>query len=251
MLTRKVLKLEPLIPAVERKFDHKVATVEELQKQLENLKQQVVFVNKGIDYNIKEMKVYLEPTSNDNVEERAMLKDLAKEVIAAENHQLKVAKNIRAKAASRKALAKEVSDLRLSRRILLDKALMVDRGVAHLREELHKMGTDTPNGRVMSHILRRQAAVLKSLKALRTTQGHVQDSMGAYRAYMLKSQRLLLDRDQRRIREEVALGQLKAKLLNVYIQIKDMADRFWLFRTLGKEELTYPNQLSFALLPFD
>ena len=77
----------------------------------------------------------------------------------------------------------------------------------------------------MSNILKRQVAALKSLKLLRNTQGQVQAALNAYKVNMLKTHRLLLDKDQRRIREEVALGQLKSKLVKIYVKMKSMADK--------------------------
>ncbi|RUS83056.1 hypothetical protein EGW08_009195 [Elysia chlorotica] len=225
MLTKKIMKMAPLIPALERKFDQKLATLVELEKEAVNLKEQLVFVNNRLGFTEKELKANLDPMSKDNVEKRTMLTDLRKEVAVVQNHQQKINEDIQAEAAARHALFKEVADLRVSRRAVVDKVVMVEKGVSNLREELHKMATDGPNGRLMSNLLKRQVAVLKSLKALRNTQGQVQAALNAYKVNMLKTHRLLLDKDQRRIREEVALGQLKSKLVKVYVKMKAMADR--------------------------
>lgn len=225
MLTKKIMKMAPLIPALERKFDQKLATLVELEKQAINLKEQLVFVNNRLGFTEKELKANLDPMSKDNVERRAMLTDLRKEVAVVENHQHKIDEDISAEAAARHALFKQISDLRVSRQAVVDKVVGVEKGVGNLREELRRMATDGPNGRLMSNLLKRQVAVLKSLKALRNTQGQVQAALNAYKVNMLKTHRLLLDKDQRRIREEVALGQLKSKLVKVYVKMKAMADR--------------------------
>ncbi|KAK3702733.1 hypothetical protein RRG08_042718 [Elysia crispata] len=225
MLTKKIMKMAPLIPALERKFDQKLATLVELEKEAVNMKEQLVFVNNRLGFTEKELKANLDPMSKENVERRAMLTDLRKEVVVTQNHQHKIDEDIQAEAAARHALFKQIADLRVSRRAVVDKVVLVEKGIGNLREELHKVATDGPNGRLMSNLLKRQVAVLKSLKALRNTQGQVQAALNAYKVNMLKTHRLLLDKDQRRIREEVALGQLKSKLVKVYVKMKSMADR--------------------------
>ncbi|GFN97719.1 hypothetical protein PoB_002422500 [Plakobranchus ocellatus] len=126
---------------------------------------------------------------------------------------------------TRDDLYKQVSDLKVSREAVVDKVVLVEKAVTDLRDELRKVATNGPNGRLMSNLLRRQVAILKSLKALRNTQGQVQGALNSYKVNMLKTHRLLLDKDQRRIREEVALGQLKSKLVKIYLKMKAMADR--------------------------
>lgn len=223
--TEKVLKLELLIPALERKFDQKMYTLEELEKQMANLNKQVVYINNRLDKDKKDIMEFLAPLAQDNVEMRDWANSLKKEIASVKKQAYSIDALVLAEKTAKINLNKEVAILRSSRQILLDKALNVNKGIGHVREVLYMRAIEGPDNHMMSNLLLRQMSVLKSLKRLRTTQGHIADSLNAYKASVLKTDRLMLDRDQRRIREEVELGRLKARLAKVYIKMKLMADR--------------------------
>ncbi|XP_059147997.1 uncharacterized protein LOC131935557 [Physella acuta] len=220
LLTKKIMSLTPRIPALQKQLNKKEGMLAVVTKKMESLDSQIDFLNERLRFSEKQLRKVIDPGSKINLEQRRILTYLRGQVASVQDNQKRIENDILVEISDRTHLYKELASLKVSRKAIVDKVVSLEMAVRNFRSSIRKLAVEGPKGRLVTNILNRQVAALRSLKKLRDTQVDIQNSLVKYKLTLLKTHEELMERDRKRAISDVALRKLQTKLMELYSKME-------------------------------
>uniref|UniRef100_A0A2C9LXF9 Apple domain-containing protein n=1 Tax=Biomphalaria glabrata TaxID=6526 RepID=A0A2C9LXF9_BIOGL len=223
LLTKKIMTLAPRIPALQKQINKKEGILAVVSKKMQSFDSQIDFLNERLRFSEKQLRKVIDPGSKLNVENRRVMTYLRGQVASLQGNQKRIENDVLVEISDRSHLYKELASLKVSRKAIVDKVVSLEMAMRNFRTSIRKLAIEGPKGRLVTNILNRQVAALRSLKKLRDTQVEIQNGLIKYKLTMMKTHEDLLERDRKRVLNEVALRKLQSKLLEVYRKMETSA----------------------------
>ncbi|XP_012940241.1 coiled-coil domain-containing protein 18 [Aplysia californica] len=222
LLTKKMMLLSPRLPFIQRRLGVNQGKMSAMERKMKDFRKEIAFMGDRVGLSEQQLKKFVDPASAINQERRRLITQLRAEVATLQDSQRRVQNDVLVEISDRTRLYKELADLKVSRKMLVDKVVTLEEAVRNFRRDLRHLAIEGPRGKVVSHILTRQVAALRSLKTLRQTQVDVRRALQQYRWEMLRTHKDLASRDKQHMMDEVALRKLQEKLLTIYRQLRNL-----------------------------
>ncbi|CAG5115467.1 unnamed protein product [Candidula unifasciata] len=216
LLTKKIMVISPRIPEIQKGLSAKEAKFSVVDMNLQNLGRQISFLTERMSFSEGQLKKLVDPSSRFNIQRRRTLSQIQSQVDSLTNTQTRLQNDLLADNSDRSRIYKELTFLKLKKKAIIQEMMMMHEEMRAFKRTLETIISKQPKDQLVSNILKRQLATLKSLKRMRYTQFEIQTDLTKYKTQVNIAQHEMFRQVEDQRSANQALRILQAQILTVF-----------------------------------
>ncbi|BFZ07502.1 hypothetical protein BsWGS_10541 [Bradybaena similaris] len=216
LLTKKIMVISPRIPEIQKGLTAKEAKFSVMDMNLQNLGRQISFLTERMSFSESQLKKIVDPSSRLNIQRRRTLSQLQSQVDTLTTTQTRMQNDLIADTSDRSRIYKELTYLKIQKKSSIQQMLVMNSEMHAFKRALETILMKQPKDTLVSNILQRQLAALRSLKKIRYTQYEMGTALTKYRVQVTMAQHEMIRQVQQQKNANQELRILQSQILTVY-----------------------------------